>query len=115
MLIGMRRTPEERYKYNVRKQQRELEEYAEHEIECAGDLMTWYRINKKDMPDDQYRAAAFFINKEYLRKPGSLTLLYQVYLKCIRELPAPTKEIALDLLAYRYKVYAITLKQGVFS
>ncbi len=33
------------------------------------------------MPDDEYRAAAFFINKEYLNKPGSLTLLYQTKLQ----------------------------------
>jgi hypothetical protein len=107
-----RRNPETRYRENLRKQQRELEEYAACEIEKAGDLMAWYSLSKKKMPDDQYRAAAFFINKEYLMKPGSLTLLQQVHLQCIRELPEPTKEIALDLLAYRYQVYATALKKG---
>jgi hypothetical protein len=70
-----RRTPEERYKENIRKQQRTLEEFAAHEIEWAGDLLLWYRTKKIDMPDDEYRACAFFLNKEYLHKPGSLTLL----------------------------------------
>jgi hypothetical protein len=107
-----RRKPEERYQYAIRKQQRELEEYAACEIERAGDLLTWYKLCKKEMPDDQYRACAFFINKEYLRKPGSLTLLYELYQQCNRELPHPTKELALDLLAYRYKVYALALQKG---
>ena len=107
--------PEERYLYNLRKQQVILEEFAEHETEFANDLMLWYSIRKEDMPDNQYRACAFFINKEYLRKPGSLTLLYEVFQRCLSELPEPTKEIAFDLLAYRYKTYAITLEKGGYS
>jgi hypothetical protein len=73
-----RRTPEERYKDNIRKQQKTLEEFASHEIEWAGDLITWYRATKREIPDDEYRACAFFINGEYLRKPGSLTLVYSI-------------------------------------
>jgi hypothetical protein len=107
-------TPEERYKYNVRKQQRTLEEFAEHETEWAGDLITWYRISKKEIPNDEYRACAYFINGEYQRKPGSLTLLYQMYLRCINELPSVTKELAFDLLAYRFKMYAKVLMTGGF-
>jgi hypothetical protein len=107
-----RKTPEERYKDNIRKQQQILEEFAAHEIEWADDLLLWYRVKKLDMPDDQYRAAAFFKNREYLGKPGSLTLLYEMYLRCMRELPEYTKEIAFDLLAYRYKVYAKALEKG---
>jgi hypothetical protein len=72
-------------------------------------------VKKLDMPDDQYRAAAFFRNKEYLRKPGSLTLLYEMYLRCVRELPEYTKEIAFDLLAFRFTMYAEVLKTGGFS
>jgi hypothetical protein len=109
-----RRTPEERYKDNIRKQQQILEEFAAHEIEWADDLLLWYRVKKLDMPDDEYRAVAFFKNREYLHKPGSLTLLYEMYLRCIRELPKYTKEIAFDLLAYRYHVYAVTLEKGGF-
>ncbi|MDR2435187.1 MAG: hypothetical protein LBD47_11580 [Treponema sp.] len=109
-----RRTPEERYKDTIRKQQQTLEDFAAHEIEWADDLLMWYRIKKLDMPDDEYRAVAFFKNREYLRKPGSLTLLYEMFLRCCRELPAYTKEIAFDLLAYRFKVYAVTLEKGGF-
>jgi hypothetical protein len=110
-----RKTTEEKYRDNIRKQQELLEEFAAHEIEWANDLILWYSLRKQDMPDDQYRAAAFFINHEYLRKPGSLTLLYEVFLQCSKELPEPTKEIAFDLLAYRYKTYAMTLQKGGFD
>jgi hypothetical protein len=113
--VAKRRTPEERYKDNIRKQQQILEEFAAHEIEWADDLLMWYRIKKLDMPDDVYRAVAFFKNREYLRKPGSLTLLYEMYLRCIRELPEYQKEIAFDLLAFRFKMYAEVLKTGGFN
>jgi len=108
-------TPEERYKYNIRKQQKTLEEFADHEIEFAGDLLTWYRYKKIEMPDDEYRACAFFQNKEYLRKPGSLTLLYEMFLRCYRELPQTTKENAFDILRFRYKTYAKVLKTGGYD
>jgi hypothetical protein len=110
--MAKRKTPEERYKDNIRKQQQTLEEFASHEIEWADDLLMWYRVKKMEIPDNEYRAAAFFKNREYLSKPGSLTLLYEMYLRCIRELPEPTKEIAFDLLAYRYQVYARALEKG---
>jgi hypothetical protein len=110
-----RRTPEERYKDNVHKQQKTLEEFASHEIEWAEDLIHWYRLNKMDMPDDEYRACAFFINGEYLRKPGSLTLLYSMYLRCCRELPEVTMENAFDILCFRYKSYANVLKTGGYD
>ena len=110
-----RRTPEDRYKDNVRKQQKTLEEYAAHEIEWANDLMLWYRVKKIDMPDDEYRACAFFQNKEYLHKPGSLTLLYEMYLRFINELPKVTRENAFDLLRFQFKMYAKTLEKGGFS
>ena len=110
-----RRTPEERYKENIRKQQVILEEFVAHEIEWADDLLMWYRVKKHDMPDDEYRAVAFFKNREYLKKPGSLTLLYEMYLRCIRELPEYQKEIAFDLLAFRFKMYAEVLKTGGYD
>jgi hypothetical protein len=110
--MAKRGNPEERYREHVRKQQRILEEYAAREIEWADDLLFWYRIKKKEMPDDEYRAAAFFKNHEYLLKPGSLTLLYQMYQRCCRELPESTKETAFDLLAFRYRMYAQVLKTG---
>jgi len=110
-----RRTPEDRYKCNVRKQQKTLEEFASHEIEWAGDLLLWYKVNKQEIPDDEYRACAFFLNKEYLNKPGSLTLVYSMYLQCLRELPEVTKENAFDILSFRFKMYAAVLKTGGFD
>ena len=113
--MAKRKTPEERYKQNIWKQQKTLEEFAEHEIEWADDLMLWYRIKKEDMPEDEYRACAFFINKEFLKKPGSLTLCYEMYNRCYEELPVHTKEMAFDLLRFRYKTYATVLKTGGFD
>jgi hypothetical protein len=108
-------TAEERYKYALRKQQKILEDFAAHEIEFANDLLMWYRVKKEDIPLDQYRACAFFKNHEYLRKPGSLTLLYEVYVRCGDELPRATKENAFDLLCFRYRMYAAVLKTGGFD
>jgi len=107
-----RRTPEDRYKDNIRKQQRILEEFAVHEIEWAEHLLMWYKLKQKEIPDDEYRAVAFFTNKEYLRKPGSLTLLYAMYQRCCNELPEVDKEQAFDLLRFRFKMYAATLDKG---
>jgi hypothetical protein len=110
-----RRTLEERYKYNIRKQQKILEDFAEHEIEWAGELMRWYKRKNLEIPDDEYRACAFFLNKEYLCKPGSLTLLYEMNLQCFRELPETTRENAFDILRFQFRMYAKTLEKGNFS
>jgi hypothetical protein len=96
------------------KQEKILEEFAAHEIEWADDLLLWYRAKKREIPDDEYRAVVFFKNREYLRKPGSLTLLYSMHQRMLRELPPATREIAFDLVAYRYHVYAVTLEKGGF-
>jgi hypothetical protein len=108
------RDPESRYKENVKKQNKLLGEYAAHEIEWADDLLSWYRAKKQEIPDDEYRAVAFFKNREYLTKPGSLTGCYLAYQKMMEELPSWTKENGFYLLAYRYKVYAGTLERGGF-
>ncbi|AEF86559.1 conserved hypothetical protein [Treponema primitia ZAS-2] len=107
--------PEAQYQYLVRKQRMALEEYAAHEIEWADDLLTWYRARKLDMPDDEYRVVVFFKNHEYLRKPGSLTLLHSMYGRMMDELPESTPEIAFDLLAYRFRMYAEILRQGGYD
>jgi len=103
---------EARYHDKVRHEQKILEDYAAHEIEWADDLLLWYKAKQRVIPDDQYRAVAFFKNREYLMKPGSLTLLYAMYRKLTQELPHPDKEIAFDWLAYRYTVYALALEKG---
>ncbi|MFP3041731.1 hypothetical protein LQZ19_07900 [Treponema primitia] len=105
----------ERYKEHIRHEQQVLEEYAGHEIEWADDLLLWYRVRKREIPDDEYRAVAFFKNKEFLRKRGSLTLLYSMYSRMTVELPEPTPEIAFDLLAFRFRMYAAALKQGGYD
>jgi hypothetical protein len=110
-----RRTSEERYKYNTRKQDKKLGEFAEHEIEWANDLMYWYGLKKMEMPDDQYRACAFFQNREFLRKPGSLTLLYEMNLRFHKELPQVTKENAFDILCFQFKMYAKVLSTGGYD
>jgi hypothetical protein len=106
------RDPETRYKESVRREQKTLEEYAAREIEYSDDILLWYRAKQLDMPDDAYRAAAFFLNKEYLHKPGSLTLLYTMYRTLQETLPPVTKENAFDLLTYRFRVYAAALAKG---
>jgi hypothetical protein len=109
-----RRTPEDRYNLNVRRQQKTLEKFAAHELEWANDLILWYKAKKLDMPEDEYRACAFFINKEYRNKAGALTLLYEVNLRCLNEMPKVTRENAFDLLRYQYKIYAKALARGGF-
>jgi hypothetical protein len=110
-----RRTPEERYNENLRRQRKILEDFSKSETEWANNLLLWYRAKKQEIPDDEYRAVAFFINKEYLRKPGSLTLVYEMYVRCNNELPECQKEIAFDLLAYRFRLYAQVLKTGGYD
>jgi hypothetical protein len=107
-----RRTPEQHYYFRIRKQQQHLEEFAAHEIEWANDLLLWYKLKKLAIPDVEYRGCAYFQNKEFLKKPGSLTLLYKVYIRCDKELPEGTKENSFDLLRFRYRMYAITLEKG---
>jgi hypothetical protein len=77
--------------------------------------MSWYRHKKIDMTEHEYRDCAFFQNREYKNKPGYLTLLYEVYLRCIHELPTVTRENAFDLLRFQFKVYAKTLENGNFN
>lgn len=109
-----RRTPEEKYKENIRKQQRMLEEFTEHEVQWAGYFFLWCDCKKYEPSEDEYRAAAFFNNKEYLRKPGSLTLLYKMSIRCDNELPKYTKENGFDLLRFKYRMFAEVLKKGGF-
>jgi hypothetical protein len=109
-----RRTPKDRYDFNVRKQTQQLENFAEHEIEWAGLLIRWYESKKREMPADIYRACAFFLNKEYLKKPGSLTLTHQMYKRCLSELPEVTKENAFDILRFRFRMYAKALQKGEY-
>jgi hypothetical protein len=110
-----RRTPEQRYKDNVRKQDYKLEEFVMHGIEYANNLICWYRVKKIEMPDEEYRACGYFLNREFKNKPGSLALLYEMSLRCNEELPQVTKENAFDILRFQFKMYAKVLEKGGFS
>jgi len=114
IILAKRRTVEERYNDTYRKQKKKLEDFAEYEYEWSGDLILWYSVKKKEMPEDEYRACAFFRNREYRNKLGALTLLYQMYLRCNEELPMVTKEMAFDLLRFKFKMYAKVLEKGGF-
>ena len=110
-----KRSYEERYMEQISRQKQELEKFVAGETEYAGLLMRLYRQKKKDMPDGEYRAAAFFQNRGFESKPGAVVLLYQMYLRCMDELPKPTRELAFDLLAYRFRMYAAALEKGGFG
>ena len=110
-----RRTPEEKYRDSLLKQQTELEDFAEHEFEWAGYLLLYYRLKKKDMPDDEYRACAFFQNKEYFGKPGSLTMCFEMYKRCREETPVIPKEQGFNMLRYRFRMYAAVLMKGGYT
>jgi len=110
--VVKRWSPEERYKANLRKQQKILEDFASHESEWAEDLLLWYQLRHEEIPDDEYRGVAYFINKEYQTKAGSLTMLYKLYNSMIGNLPAVTRELAFDLLAFRFYKYGAALTSG---
>ena len=110
-----RRTLEERYRDNFRKHRKMLYEFVKYETEWAGDLITWYKCKKMDMPFEEYRACSFFLNKEYERKQGSLILLHEMFLRCNNELPESNKENAFDLLRFKFIMYYEVLKKGGFT
>jgi seryl-tRNA(Sec) selenium transferase len=107
-----RLTPEEKYIYSLRKQREALNAFSGDEELNSEMLLAYYKQNGRDMPDDIYRACAFFINREYQRKSGSLYLLYQTLEKLQKEFTGITKENAIDVLCYRYQVYAAMLREG---
>ena len=107
-----RRNVEQRYQDEMKKQKRKLDEFISHETEWANDLMLWYRVKNIDMPEDEYRGCAYFINKEYSRKKGSILYLYEAYKKVIEEMPVMSKETAFDQVKYLYKTYALILEKG---
>jgi hypothetical protein len=110
-----RKNPEAKYFEHTRRQREALEEYAKREEESAGDLLLWYTLRKEEMPADEYRAAAFFTNREYVQKPGSLTLCYVACKGMEREQLALTRENALRLLAWRFKMYCAVLEKGGYG
>jgi hypothetical protein len=107
-----RLSPEEKYLYSLKKQREALEAFAADEEANSELLLLYYKRKGRDMPDDIYRACAFFINGEYRRKSGSLFLLYQTKEKLQKNFVEITKENAADVLCYRYQMYAAMLREG---
>jgi len=109
------RDPASRYRENMRREQETADEFIAHETEWADNLLLWYKARKQEIPDDEYRAACYFKNFEFILKPSSLLLLYRMYERCVKELPEATKETAFHLLAYRFKMYAAILAKGGYD
>jgi hypothetical protein len=103
---------EERFLFGMRNVQRALDEFAGRQREHAEYLMAFYRRRKLDMPFDVYRAAAFFLNREYLNKSGSLYLLYQADERLQKELPPPSIENIVERVAYIFAVFGRTLEEA---
>jgi hypothetical protein len=110
-----KRNPESRYREKIRHEQTALEDFASHEIDFSENLLAWFRIKHREPGDEEYRGICYFQNREFLLKPGSLTLLYATYEKLIHELPEVNRENAFDLLRYRFKIYAHVLEKGGFN
>ena len=113
--MAKRRNVEQRYQDGINQQKKKLDEFINHETEWAEHLLLWYRIKKIDMPYEEYRGCSFFVNKEYLNKKGSIHYLYETHLRCEVELPESTKETAVDLMKYKYKMYAHVLSKGGYD
>ncbi len=99
-----RRDPETRYRYAMRHEVEDLDEFLKGEADAAEFLLEISRLRKFELPDDEYRVIAFFKNAEYKMKPGSLALLYQTGKRLSRELPPSTKETIFDLQRFRFKM-----------
>ena len=111
----MRRDPETRIRYAARNEIAAVARFIKQETDAAETLSEWCRISHFDLPDDEYRAVAFFRNAEYKTKRGSLALLYETRRRLDRELPHSTKETAVDITRYRFKVFCAALQTGGFA
>jgi hypothetical protein len=105
---------EERWLYHTRKERKILEDFVREEKLMAMTVFDIYRQKHVEMPDDVYRGIAFFINEEWLKKPGSLCLLYETKQHILADMPAVEKETALDQTCYFFKVYCAALTKGGF-
>jgi hypothetical protein len=92
-----------------------LEQYANDKKLFAESLLDIYRMSGREVPDDIYRACIFFMNSEYMGKPGSLWLLYRASERFQKENVSTPKERCLDKLCYEFQLLAETLEQGGFN
>ena len=103
---------EEKYNYLVRAQRKDAEEFIESGELEADCLLKKYKQSDIEIPLDIYRACAFFVNKEYKTKFGSIALLFQTKEKLQDTLPELTRENCMDQLCYKFQMYARVLEQG---
>jgi hypothetical protein len=103
---------EARYLYRVRLEQQEITEFIENEELETNYLVSKYKRIGVDMPFEIYRTCAFFLNKEYKMKLGSLSLLMQTNENLKMEMPETTKENCIEQIYYKYKMYSKVLEQG---
>jgi len=109
------RTAEERYFDNASEQKAELLRFAVSETEWAGYLIRLYKQKKMDMPDLEYRGVSYFLNKEYEIKRGSLSLCRQVYAGLENKFGDFSRELAFELLRFRFWHYGKALNEGGYS
>jgi hypothetical protein len=96
----------------VKKERALLKEFIAKSKEDADDLLYIYRHDKTAIPDDEYRAVAFFLNDEYADKPGALSSLYDISERLATELPPVTLETVFEHMRFRFIVFNKILQEG---
>jgi hypothetical protein len=103
----------ERYLFKTRKERRILTEFLQDETTMAQVVLDLFKSKHLDPPDDVYRGVAYFINREWEKKAGSLYLLYEAKKRVQEEMPPVVKETAFDQVCYFFKIYcAVLAKEG---
>jgi hypothetical protein len=64
------------------------------------------------MPDDEYRSAVYFINKEYENKADALVTLCDIEKRLYSELPPTTIENVIEKMRFRFKIFTKLLTEG---
>jgi hypothetical protein len=103
--MAKRKSRVDKYLAKIELEKDKLKCFANDEELNADMLLYRYKLDGRDVPDDIYRACAFFINGEYNTKSGILPVLYQTRESLRSNLPKVIKENAIDQLCYRLQVY----------
>jgi hypothetical protein len=104
---------EEKHLFKTRKERKILSGFLEEETLMAQVVLALFRQKQVDPPDDVYRGLAYFINEEWIKKPGSLCLLYETKKSVEADMPPVIKETAFDQACYFLKAYcAVLTKEG---
>jgi hypothetical protein len=105
-------TSERRYIAQLEKAGAEVLAFLEREKDNAQCLINLDRLCKRDMDDEVYRSAAYFVNREWKRKKDSIPTIINAFERLAEELPPATKETAIEQIRYRFRVYTQLLQQG---